>query len=168
MAETEPQASETVAQNEKEKTSAHKMDVEAQAADDAAENGGSKSLRDEGDELGLMETPRRSRKSTTPWKKKRKMGRIRLAWVRRVSGRLWRCLITSTNSFVPGLSISISTSMSTCCYLAYLRRAIQNQRRRLVQEFALSKSDFIHSSKVAASLLLGRMILWMILALESV
>lgn len=109
MAETEPQASETVAQNEKEKTSAHKMDVEAQAADDAAENGGSKSLRDEGDELGLMETPRRSRKSTTPWKKKRKMGRIRLAWVRRVSGRLWRCLITFTNSSIPGLSISIST-----------------------------------------------------------
>nr|XP_033514975.1 uncharacterized protein LOC104107830 isoform X2 [Nicotiana tomentosiformis]XP_033514976.1 uncharacterized protein LOC104107830 isoform X2 [Nicotiana tomentosiformis] len=61
-----------------------------------------------------------------------------------------------------------SSSISTWCYLTYLRRAIQNQRRRFVQEFALSKSDFSHSSKVAASLLLGRMILWMILALGSV
>ncbi|XP_016459717.1 protein EMBRYO DEFECTIVE 514-like [Nicotiana tabacum] len=51
MAETEPQAPETVAQTEKEETSAQKMDVEAQAADDAAENGGSKRLREEGDEL---------------------------------------------------------------------------------------------------------------------
>nr|XP_009778685.1 PREDICTED: protein DCL, chloroplastic-like isoform X2 [Nicotiana sylvestris] len=51
MAETEPQASETVAQTEKEEASAQKMDVEAQAADDAAENGSSKRLREEGDEL---------------------------------------------------------------------------------------------------------------------
>ncbi|XP_009778678.1 protein EMBRYO DEFECTIVE 514 [Nicotiana sylvestris] len=69
MAETEPQASETVAQTEKEEASAQKMDVEAQAADDAAESGGSKRhveaqaaddaaengsskrLREEGDEL---------------------------------------------------------------------------------------------------------------------
>ncbi|XP_033514977.1 uncharacterized protein [Nicotiana tomentosiformis] len=88
-----------------------------------------------------------------------------------------RCCLNCRNILMTQSTISIfswtiieisSSSISTWCYLTYLRRAIQNQRRRFVQEFALSKSDFSHSSKVAASLLLGRMILWMILALGSV
>ncbi|CAN4086336.1 unnamed protein product [Withania somnifera] len=49
MAVTEPIVNEALAMAEKEETSVQKMDVEDEAADDAADNGGSKRPREEGD-----------------------------------------------------------------------------------------------------------------------
>ncbi|XP_055828147.1 protein EMBRYO DEFECTIVE 514-like [Solanum dulcamara] len=49
MAETEPVANEALSMAEKEETSVQKMDVEVPAADDSADNGGSKRPREAGD-----------------------------------------------------------------------------------------------------------------------